>query len=103
MKVENKKIYLVKGSTGEWEDHYKWTAKAFFNKDKAEALCKQLNTIAKKSHAGNFGSNSESRNYDAMYKAQEKVQEELNKIDPQASVNFPGTSYSIEELEVEVE
>ena len=38
-----------------------------------------------------------------MYKAQEKVQEELNKIDPQASVNFPGTSYSIEELEVEVE
>lgn len=95
-------IYLVKGSTGDYEDTYNWVAKAFTNKQKAEDFCKQLNDIAQRSHVGNFGSTYNSRDYNKVYDVQEEVAEELNKIDPKASVHGSGTSYNIEELEVEL-
>jgi hypothetical protein len=95
-------IYLVKGTTGDYDDTYRWVAKAFTNKQKAEDLCSKLNSIAQRSHVGNFGSTYDSRDYDQVYRVQEEVAEELQKIDPKASVHGSGTSYKIEELEVEI-
>lgn len=96
-------IYLVKGLTGEYEDTYRWVAKAFTNKEKAETLCQKLNEVAQRGHSGNFGSSYESRNTDLMYQVQEEVLEELqNGLDPKASFCGNGISYSIEELEVEI-
>lgn len=95
-------IYLVKGSTGDYDDTYRWVAKAFTNKQKAEDFCKVLNDIAQRSHAGNFGDTYGSRDNDLMYQVQEEVMEELRIIDPKSSVSGSGTRYKIEELEVEL-
>lgn len=98
-------IYIVEGSTGEWEDSYSWNVKGFFNKETAEELCLKLNTIAQKANAGNFGDDWDERmnNSEAMYKVQAEVETELQVLDPSASVNFPGTNYSIKELILEVD
>lgn len=98
-----KTVYLVRGSTGEYDDHYSWVAKAFEDQGKAEDFCIQLNNIAQRAHAGNFGKDWASRNNDAMYQVQEEVSEELRHLDPKASVSTPGTSYRVEPLEVEME
>ncbi len=98
-----KTIYLVKGRTGEWDDSYAWVAKAFLKQEKATSFCETLNTIADKSHAKHFGSDSSTRDEKKMYRTQEKVRVELLKLDPQASVSFPGTSYKVEELIVDME
>lgn len=93
---------MVKGTTGDYEDTYNWVAKAFTNKQKAEERCQKLNDIAQRSHAENFGNTYDSRDTDTMYQMQEEVSEELQKIDPKSSVHGSGTSYKIEELEVEI-
>jgi hypothetical protein len=95
-------IYLVKGLSGEYDDTYRWVAKAYTNKQKAEDLCKKLNDIAQRGHAGNFGKDWGSRDTDLMYQVQDEVVAELQRIDPKASFCGNGISYSIEELEVEI-
>jgi len=42
------KVYIVKGSTGQWDDYYKWTAKAFLSKQSAETYLNQLNGLKEK-------------------------------------------------------
>ena len=96
-------IYIVKGSTGDYEDSYQWIAKAYSDKEKAETYYKKLNDIAQKSHAGNFGKTYGERDHSLMYQEQEKVAEELSVLDPKSAVRGPGTSYKIEELEVDTE
>ena len=40
------KIYRVVGSTGEYEDSVEWTAKCFFDEDKASAFVEECKTFA---------------------------------------------------------
>lgn len=100
-----KTIYLITGTTGDYEDTYEWNVKGFENKDKADLLLKKLNDLAQKGHVGNYGSNYSERSsrMGEILKAQEKVAKQLRKLDPKASVSGSGTNYSIETLEIETE
>lgn len=40
-------VYIVQGSTGEYEDYTKWIAKAFLSKDKAENFMSKCVEYAK--------------------------------------------------------
>ena len=87
-----KTVYLVQGRTGCYEDRYIWIAKSFFSEKKAKDLCEELNKVARKSLA---------KNLSKEYQTEEEVEEELIKLDPKAKIDFPGTSYNVENIEVE--
>lgn len=83
------KCYIVKGATGQYEDYYEWIAKAFFNKEKADDLNGGLNVLVE---------GSGKLSYEEREKLEKMIQEVL---DPKCSIDFGGTYYKVEELEIE--
>jgi hypothetical protein len=86
------KIYLVRGMTGEYEDLTEWTVKAFRTKrvatKYAEAATKVAKEIIRKCEAG------ELERWDIEYG-------KLNPYDPKGAMDYTGTTYSVEEVELE--
>ena len=84
-------IYIVTGSTGEYDDRYEWNVKAFSSKEKADDLCGELNKLTE---------GASKLSYKERDELAEAVQESL---DPKCSIDYTGTYYNIEELEVDNE
>ena len=80
-------IYLVQGTTGEYDDYQEWITKAFFKKKSADAYCKKLNAIA-----ATFVSS-------ARYEGG-NIEDRLQKLDKQARVDYTGTGYAVMPLKV---
>ena len=84
-------VYIVVGNTGEYDDRWKWKVKSFTSKEKADSLCEALNVLVK---------DSKGLDWDERDKLMESIQQSL---DPMCSIDYTGTYYNIEQLEVEDE
>jgi len=84
------KVYRVVGSTGEYNDAQDWTAKTFFDKEKAEQFKKDCQKFADEAHKRKYLHNHD-------------VQRDMDtkKIDENFVIDYNGTYYEIETLEVE--
>lgn len=98
-----KTIYIIKGSSGDYEDRYEWEVKGFFNQNKANDLLKKLQELADKTHAKHFLNEDEGTDYSKYFKMEEELIPILNNLDPKASISYPGIHYSLETLDVEVD
>ena len=84
-------VYIVTGHTGEYEDRWDWNVKAFTSKEKADNLCEALNVLVK---------DSKELDWDDRDKLVEKIQQSL---DPMCSIDYTGTYYKVDQLEVDNE
>lgn len=82
------KVYIVRGHTGCYDDKYDWIAHAFISKERAEDTMAGLDTLVL---------NSDRLSSEDQGKLQEYIQENF---DIQCSVDYTGTYYTLEELEV---
>ena len=98
-----KTIYIVKGSSGDYEDRYEWEVKGFFNEAKANDLLNQLKVLADQTHAKHFLDEDEGTDYSKYSKMEEELYPLLQKLDSRVSISYPGVSYSIDTLDVEVD
>jgi hypothetical protein len=83
-------VYLVKGHTGEYDDRSEWIAKAFLLEEKADDMKGGLNILLEKS--GNGMSYEERDLLEAIIR---------ETLDPRCSIDYTGTYYTIEEVEVQ--
>lgn len=85
------KVWIVEGSTGEYEDRREWIVKAFVSKEHAMSLRTKLESVLKEEelHRENMG-----LNYD-------DIPDKLLQLDPHASVDYTGASYSLYSIDVE--
>lgn len=84
-------IYIVTGSTGEYDDRYEWNVKAFSSKEKADDLCGALNKLME---------GASKLKHKERYELQEMIQESLDRL---CSIDYTGTYYNIEILELDNE
>lgn len=91
------KVYLVVGDTGQFGDRAKWTAKAFTSVSRAGAFCEELNAFLKfrGCHRDSIAQS------DLYYESSGVTEDALQEIDPQGRIDYTGTKYEVEELEVE--
>jgi hypothetical protein len=82
-------IYIVVGSTGEYEFHTRWNVKAFVNEQKALELNQKLNALVEGS--GKLHPPESEPLAEAI----------RNSLDPKCSIDYTGTEYNIEVLELE--
>jgi hypothetical protein len=83
------KLYLVRGTTGEWSDRTEWSVAAFT--DKRSAL-EYMTTLLKEYHS--FPQND--RGYSRDDKERESLEEHMMKFDPNFEEDYTGTSWFIE-------
>lgn len=85
------KVWIVEGSTGEYEDRCEWIVKGFVSKEHAMSLRTKLESVLKEEelHRENMG-----LNYD-------DIPDKLLQLDPDASVDYTGASYSLYSIDVE--
>jgi hypothetical protein len=81
-------IWLVTGSTGEYEDVREWVVAAYPNEELAQAHCKLANEKAKEAYPGE----------DFNFKHEEKFIKIMKKLDPKAKMDYTGTFYSCEKV-----
>ena len=82
-------IYLVIGTTGEYEDTYEWVSKAFTSKQVAEQFLKKCNDYT---YTAPLKANGNKDYYD------EKWIE--NSPDPKFYCDYTGARYNLEEVEL---
>ena len=88
------KVYRVVGSTGAYEDFHEWTAKVFKDKKKAKAYKKECEAfVASMMVPVKHMDGSE---YPKYYRSDYHK----DSPDPYISINYTGTDYEIEEMEV---
>ena len=86
------KVFRVIGTTGEYDDSIEWTAKCFFEEDKALAFVEECKTFA------DWLMEADEDAYPRYYNI-----EDYREISPDKHimVDYTGTYYQIEELEIE--
>lgn len=98
-----RKMYLLSGITGDYEDEYTWRVGVFYCKKKAEKRCKRLNALLEKYK---ISTDSERPFKDISFKnisfdEMEKLENRFKKLDKNFGINFfTGVSYFIEEVKV---
>ena len=95
------KIYIVKGSTGEYSDIVTRLVKAFSDKGKADLLCKELQEAA-----DGIQKEFDEINVSIFYMYDEKYRYILDKFpkykeDPSFDMTYTGTFYNVVECELE--
>ena len=90
------KIFLVKGSTGEYDCWHSWTLKAFASKSRAGRLVAKANRHAKAYYktACPKGDTGTADDINFLLLSQYE-----NPFDPHADMDYTGTKYLIEEVE----
>lgn len=84
------RVWLLFGVTGEYSDRSEWVVRAYASEADAKADCAALNTIAKDINAGELG----------WSEREEAVAERLTPHDANASMDYTGTHYSVEGVDV---
>lgn len=96
------RVYIVVGHTGEYEDKYEWNAFAFTSLEKAESKKKEGNDLLNK-----MRDESEVKSgayYHLPHDDREKMEEYMqNNFDKRCSVDYTGSYYTVDELDVELE
>lgn len=92
------KIFVVKGNTGEYDSYRKWDVCAYLSKEKAKKRIDFLNNFLKKykAHKEKYSLNF---NWNKINKVKNLIQNH-EKGDENCSINYGGTSYKYDELEL---
>jgi hypothetical protein len=85
----DKIIYVVRGSTGEYSDRWEWLVKAFTDKITAENFVNDCSAIARREF--------DNANKSSSFWGYEKSSE----LDPNFSMDYTGTNYYLEEVELQ--
>lgn len=83
------KIWIVNGTSGDYDDRYDWPVGAFLEEKKAYEWCKSANELLKtfKLHMNEFcGLKQEERQY---------FEQEFKKMDPSINLSYTGVEYYI--------
>lgn len=91
------KIYIVKGTTGEYSDRAEWDVKAFEKEETAQTFCAELNALAEV-HTEREHNSFASKRY-VTWESMRVVAEALEPLDPKARCDYTGLTYAVEELE----
>ena len=94
------RVYIVVGHTGEYEDRYEWNAFAFTSLEKAESKMKEGNDLLAELLGKCERTSYRSYMSDEIDKALEYMQ---NNFDKRCSVDYTGSYYTVDKLDVEVE
>lgn len=86
------KVWIVEGSTGEYEDRQQWIVKAFASEERAEALQARLNDILKENQL---------HYYNVTERDDYRVPNELLDLDQNAEVVYTGACYYVYSIEIE--
>lgn len=86
----DKIIYVVRGSTGEYSDRYEWIVKAFTDKVTAQWFVNDCSAIAR----DEFANAEENEEGFFSYKV-------YSELDPKFSMDYTGTNYYLEEVELQ--
>ena len=98
------KIYRVVGNTGEYADSVEWTAKCFFDEDKASAFIEECETfvdwLMEEDEDGEV--DGVDKDYEDICPRYYNVEDYIYlSPDKNIRVDYTGTYYYTEELEVE--
>lgn len=85
-----KHVHIVQGRTGEYEDRQLWNVAAFTDMDAALKLVRKLNAETTKLGL------ADRHNFEVRPEALAKLRE----LDPQAQVDYTGTSYDFTSVEL---
>lgn len=85
------KVYVVRGSTGEYSGRSEWLVKAFLDKEEAENLVLLANQEAKRLFTEYKHNTKHNNLYDFEY---------INTYDIKFMMDYTGTNYYIEEVEL---
>lgn len=91
-----KKIYVVFGSTGEFEDIIEWYLGAYNNENNAKSRVKELNNMLGDCY-------SQSKTFNSDYKSRDEIVRFIkNNVngDKKCVIDYTGTSYNYFNLEV---
>ena len=96
------RVYIVVGHTGEYEDRCEWNAFAFTSLEKAESKMKQGNELLNKMRDEINLERGCAGFLPNMYT--DKIEEHMrDNFDKACSIDYTGSYYTVEELDVEVE
>lgn len=87
------KVWMIKGSTGAYEDFQTWTVKTFLSETKAHAYCEQLNQFLKDHHL------HYSNCHNTLITT--NILNEFEELDHNGYVDCTGAEYNVESLDVE--
>lgn len=93
------KIYIVVGYTGEFSDRTEWNVAAYTSRDKAEAHAKGATQYLVPAN-GAFGMPSAKFGVKASYNQRDHLQ---SVWDPNCRMNYTGTDYYVNEVELREE
>jgi len=82
--MSEKYIWIVSGATGQYSDYSEWNVAAFKSKEKADKFCQDCQIEADKVK-------------DSGYEERDNF---THKHDPQFYMDYQGTSYSVEMVEI---
>lgn len=85
--MNEKKVYVVVGSTGEYSDHREWYVKVFLSRVKAEAFVEAVS--------------AEYRTIRGKYDSYYKIPDGLNLLDPAMQIDYTGTNYNLVEVKLD--
>lgn len=92
-----KKVYVIVGTTGEYNNSCEWNACAFLDERKAEVFCDGLNIKLK--HLGAHVSQDAEKLYrDRTVHA--NACEVMEKFDKNFRLDYTGTEYEVKEIEL---
>lgn len=91
------KVWIVEGSTGEYEDRQQWIVKAFASEEQAEALQARLN----QARLNNILKENQLHYYNVTERDDYRIPNELLDLDQNAEVDYTGASYSLYSIDVE--
>ena len=89
------KIYIVKGSTGEYSDYVEWLVKAFLTEKAAQTFVEHASSIAKQI----FNINQQQFLGNLLRYTDRCIVD--HPMDPKFQEDYTGTSYTYEEIELE--
>ncbi len=87
--METKYVWLVLGSTGDYEDYCDWSVRAFLTKEGADRFCCKLKKWAEEHGA--------TRKNDGIWSWRGPE----NPDDPEMQVSYTGVYYSVHQVELE--
>jgi hypothetical protein len=93
--MQSTKIYIIKGTTGEYSDWQQWiVSKVFYSRENAEALASELDRL------GKFGERAGTGTFEEWYNTRASILKKLQTLDPKAKLDYTGTSYSVQECDL---
>ncbi len=100
MDIEQTKVYLIMGETGEYGDYSEWIVKSFFDLNKASNYLDKLNSIVIKYEDKKITHKFHSKPFLDITDS-EALSDELRSLDELVRSDYTGVRYEIKTIYVE--